>query len=364
MAAVDHGKSSPALLLLEDGFALRGESFGAPGTAVGEVIFHTSMTGYAEILTDPSYARQIVALTVAEVGNYGVAEADLESPRVQVAGLVVRAISPRASSHRAERSLPAFLRENGTVAVSGVDTRALARRIREAGAMRGAISDEVLEVGPLMGRIRAEPPMAGRDLVSEVAPAEASVWNGDGEIPIVLLDCGAKRGILRSLAARGARVDLLPPTAGLDEILRRRPAGLVVSNGPGDPAAVSYVIRTLREAAGRLPILGICLGHQILALALGGRTYKMKFGHRGGNQPVKDLETGRISITAHNHGFAVEKDSLAGTGLEVTEVQWNDGTVEGFRHARLPILAVQYHPEASPGPSDGAAVFDRFFGML
>lgn len=354
----------PALFLLEDGLALRGESFGARGTAVGEVVFQTSMTGYGEVLTDPSYAGQIVVFTAAEIGNYGVAEADLQSPRVRAAGLAVRAAAPRPSSHRAERSLPAFLCENGTVGVAGVDTRALVRRIREAGAMRGAISDEVLDAGPLMERIRAEPPMAGRDLVPVVAPAHASVWNPDGHVPLVLLDCGAKRGILRALAARGARVDVLPPTAPADEVLRRKPAGLLVSNGPGDPAAVAYAIRTVRDLAGRLPILGICLGHQILALALGGRTYKMKFGHRGGNQPVKDLETGRISITAHNHGFAVEKDSLAGTGLEITEVQWNDGTVEGFRHRRWPILAAQYHPEASPGPSDGATVFDKFFRIL
>lgn len=356
--------SRPALLLLEDGFALRGVSVGAPGTTVGEVVFNTSMTGYGEILTDPSYAGQIVTLTYPEIGNYGVAEADLQSPRVQAAGLVVRAFAPRASSHRAERSLGDLLLAHGTVAVSGVDTRALVRRIRTAGAMRGAISDELLDPAALRARVMAEPPMSGRDLVPSVAPREASVHNPEGTVPIVLLDCGVKRGILRSLSARGARVDVLPPTAAAADVLARRPHGLVLSNGPGDPAAVGYVAATARALAGKIPILGICLGHQILALSMGARTYKLKFGHRGGNQPVQDLATGRIAITAHNHGFAVEEASLAGTGLDVTEKHLNDGTVEGFRHRSLPILAAQYHPEASPGPSDAQGIFDRFWEML
>jgi carbamoyl-phosphate synthase small subunit len=365
-----------ALLVLEDGAKYEAEPFGARGTRTGEVVFNTSMTGYQEILTDPSYHRQIVVMTQPHIGNYGCNEADDESDRAWAAGFVVRSASRAASSWRATMTLDDYLKSREVVALTEVDTRTLVRHIRDRGAMRAAISSETVDYEYLLGLARGAPDMNGLDLAREVTCVEAYHWMADvgarlalaqagrpqgSPLHVVAYDFGIKRNIFRRLAARGCKVTVVPAGTTAAEVLALRPDGVFLSNGPGDPAAVTYAIENVKQLLGKVPIFGICLGHQILGLALGGTTYKLKFGHRGGNQPVKVND--RVEISSHNHGFAVQAESLP-TGVEVSHVNLNDGCVEGLRVPALKAFSVQYHPEASPGPHDSEGLFDEFVGMM
>jgi carbamoyl-phosphate synthase small subunit len=362
------------LLALEDGRTFPGVGFGAEGVQTGELVFNTSMTGYQEILTDPSYHKQIVTMTVSHVGNTGINPEDLESDRVWVDGFVVRSLSPVVSNWRSEKTLDDFLREAGVIGLSEVATRALVRHIREKGVMRAAIAhgEAAEDAAALIETARQSPDMSGANLVDDVTCAEAYHWTErsdpawyrshhyDPSGPlIVAYDTGIKRNILRMMTDRGLRVTVIPAQTTADEVLAMQPAGVFLSNGPGDPAAVDYMIDNTRHLLGKVPVFGICLGHQILALALGGKTTKMRFGHRGGNQPVKNLLTGVVEISAHNHGFAVTDDSDIG-GAEITHINLNDNTIEGLRHEGLGVFSVQYHPEASPGPHDSLYLFDEF----
>ena len=372
-----HEHDRVAKLALEDGTVFTGRAFGAAGTAQGEVVFNTSMTGYQEILTDPSYKGQIVTMTYPLIGNYGINREDTESRGPHVAGFVVKELSPVHSNWRADESLDDYLKRNNVVGIEGIDTRALTRKLRITGSMNGVLSTELIDDdAQLVARAKAVPDMSGSDWVRAVKPTNSYSWDQDqgvwqlGEVArgdglhVVALDCGAKHNILRHLTERGVKVTVLPPDATVDQILQHKPDGLFVSNGPGDPAAVDYAIRSLRGAMAKVPTFGICLGHQLLGLAMGATTYKLKFGHRGGNQPVKNLDTGRVEITSQNHGFAVDRKSLEAKGGVVTHVNLNDDTVEGFRHKDLPVFSVQYHPEASPGPHDAAYLFDAFVEMM
>ena len=367
-------------LALEDGLVFTGRGFGAAGTSGGEVVFNTSMTGYQEALTDPSYAGQIVTMTCPQIGNVGVNPEDVESHdrRVQVAGFVVKELSPVVSNFRAQMDLDAYLRQAGVVGIQGVDTRALTRHLRTAGARNGVLSTEILDDEALVERARAIPPMAGLDLVPRVSPPQSYDWlegynsrfaqahrdHGRRVFRVVAIDCGAKMNILRNLVEAGCETHVVPATASAEEILAHKPEGVFVSNGPGDPQAVTYTIETLRKLAGKVPIFGICLGHQLLTWALGGRTYKLKFGHRGANQPVRNQATGKVEITSQNHGFAADAASLEAVGAIITHINLNDQTVEGFTHPDQALFSVQYHPEASPGPHDATYLFDCFRGMM
>ena len=360
-----------ALLALEDGRVFDGVSCGASGETCGEIVFNTGMTGYQEILTDPSYARQIITMTYPHIGNYGVNAEDVESRRVFAAGLVVRELSSRFSNWRADHSLKDFLLEQGVVAAEGVDTRALVRHIRSAGAMRAVLSTVDLDKSSLVDKARNSQAMVGWDLAKEVTAngpyefgPEGRFSAADSPFRVVAYDFGIKLNILRLLVEAGCRVEVVPAQTTAEETLARRPDGVLLSNGPGDPAAVSYAVEAVRGLVGKVPVFGICLGHQILALAFGGKTFKLKFGHRGGNQPVKDLRTGRVHITSQNHGFAVDADSLASSEFEVTHLNLNDRTVEGLVHRELPVSSVQYHPEARPGPWDNEYIFSDFVAQI
>jgi len=365
-----------AKLALEDGTVFTGRAFGHAGTTEGEVVFNTSMTGYQEILTDPSYKGQIVSMTYPLIGNYGINRQDAESRQPHVAGFVVKELPPVYSNYRADMSLDEYLRQNRIVGIEGIDTRALTRKLRMDRTMRGVLSTELLDDAKLVERARKAREMAGADWVQAVKPDGPYDWDqdqgdwalgkverGDG-LHVVALDCGAKHNILRHLTERGVKVTVLPPDVMAEEIMKHRPDGLFVSNGPGDPAVLDYAVRPIQQVLDKLPIFGICLGHQLLGRAIGADTYKLKFGHRGGNQPVLNLDTGRVEITSQNHGFAVDRASLEQKGGVVTHVNLNDDTVEGFRHAKLPVFSVQYHPEASPGPHDAAYLFDAFIEMI
>lgn len=362
------------LLALEDGRTFAATGFGAEGVQTGELVFNTSMTGYQEILTDPSYHRQIVTMTVPHIGNTGINPEDVESDRVWVAGFVVRSLSPVVSNWRSQRDLDGYLREQGVIGLSEVATRALVRHIREKGVMRAAIAqgEAAQDAAALVEIARNSPDMSGWNLVDEVTCEEPYNWtetsdpawysrydNESNQPLIVAYDTGIKRNILRMMTDRGLRVKVVPAHLPASEVLALNPAGVFLSNGPGDPAAVIYMIDNTKQLLGKVPVFGICLGHQILALALGGKTEKMRFGHRGGNQPVKNLLTGVIEISAHNHGFAVTPDSDL-NGAEVTHINLNDNTIEGLRHVELGAFSVQYHPEASPGPHDSLYLFDEF----
>jgi carbamoyl-phosphate synthase small subunit len=370
----------PAKLALEDGTVFTGESFGALGEVDGEVCFNTSMTGYQEILTDPSYRGQIVTMTYPEIGNYGVNTEDIESAHPHLAGFVVRESSRRTSNFRATGSLHDFLARWGIVGLTGIDTRALVRRLRIRGAMKGLLSSVDLDDASLVAKAQASPGLVGRDLVREVIPEAAQDWTeplspwtrlcgetGAAPSPdaphVVALDYGMKWNIGRHLCDMGCRVTVLPGTATAEQVLELKPDGVFLSNGPGDPEPLDYAISTIRGVLGRKPVFGICLGHQLLSLACGAKTFKLKFGHRGANQPVLNHKTGVVEITAQNHGFAVEEETLP-PELEVTHRNLNDGTIEGVRHRELPAFSVQYHPEASSGPHDSDYLFRQFKQML
>jgi carbamoyl-phosphate synthase small subunit len=363
-----------AILALEDGRIFKGIGFGAAGIQTGELVFNTSMTGYQEILTDPSYHKQIVTMTVPHVGNTGVNLHDIESEHVWVSGFVVRSLSPVVSNWREQGDLDSYLKVQGIIGISEVTTRALVRHIRNVGVMRAAIAhgEAAHEPEKLVETARHSPDMSGWNLVDDVTCAESYNWTGrsdpqwyrdhhyDPADPlIVAYDFGIKRNILRMMTDRGLRVTVVPAKTPAADVLALHPAGVFLSNGPGDPAAVTYAIENIKALLGQVPIFGICLGHQILGLALGGRTEKMRFGHRGGNQPVKNLLTGVVEISSHNHGFAVTPDSDL-SGAEITHINLNDNTVEGLRHVELGAFSVQYHPEASPGPHDSLYLFDEF----
>lgn len=359
-----------AMLALEDGTLVRGGGFGSEGIAEGELVFNTSMTGYVEALTDPSYAGQILMMTYPLMGNYGVAEEDFESDRVQVEGFVVRELCRRPSNWRSQKALAELLKEQGVPGIEGVDTRMLTKKARVYGTMKSALAVFKPGDGPseaeLLKRAKEQPHITELDLVDKVSIREPKFIEADGggRRELALLDCGAKRSILRQILRRGVSVWLLPFDYPPEKIMGLGPDGLFISNGPGDPARVHQTIGTVRKLVGKMPIIGICLGHQLISLAMGARTFKLKFGHRGSNQPVKDFESGRVFISSQNHGFAVEESSLAGTGLEVTQINLNDRTIEGLRHKELPILCVQYHPEAGPGPHDTHFFFDEALEML
>ena len=366
-------RAGSALIALEDGWYARGRRVGALGTATGEFVFNTCMSGYQEILTDPSYAQQIVVMTYPLIGNYGITLEDGESPRPQVAGFVMRTAVREPSNWRAVESLPEYLERHAVVALDEVDTRAFTLHLRDRGALRGVVSTELESVEQAVAIARSIPVMEGLDLATGVTPGAASE-EGEGELLVAALDLGMKQNIVRRLAAAGCRIVRLPGQAPAEEVLDLHPAGVFVSNGPGDPAAVRGAIRTLRDLSARapeLPIFGICLGHQLLALAHDGETYKLKFGHHGGNHPVQDLRTGEIDITSHNHGFSVREERrgkrrvVAGAAeLEVTHVNLYDGTVEGFVHRERPLFAVQYHPEAAPGPHDALHHIEAFVAAM
>ncbi len=373
---------TPAKLVLENGLVFNGRSFGADGEVTGEVVFNTGITGYQEVLTDPSYCGQIVTMTYPLIGNYGVAADDSESARPQVSGFVVREYSEYPSNFRSVQPLGSWLKDHGIIAIEGIDTRMLTRVIREVGAMRGIISTTDADEAGLLRRVLASPKMAGLDLTRRVTCAEPYTWdavdetpfrlsphppaagNGRGGYHVVVYDYGVKRNILRRLRAYGCRLTVVPSDFPAGEVLSMNPDGIFLSNGPGDPEAVTYAIGNIRLLIGKKPIFGICLGHQLLALALGGKTFKLKFGHRGGNHPVKNLVKNEIEITSQNHGFAVDPDSLPASSVEITHINLNDQTNEGFRHRSLPLFCVQYHPEAGPGPHDSDYLFADFVAMM
>jgi len=379
-----------AILALEDGRVFAGWSFGAPGEHFGEVVFNTSMTGYQEVLTDPSYKGQIVTMTYPLIGNYGVNEEDFESTHPRVEGFVVRENCPFPSNWRSQGGLSDYLKRYGIIGIEGVDTRALTRHIRTAGAMRGILSTEDHNSDSLVEKARSSPPMIGSDWVKAVSCLKAYEWSQEAEgkvkgtgiglwewgkgqaidssvgkkFRVVAMDFGMKHNIVRHLVSRGCSVFVVPAQTTAEEILAVNPHGIFLSNGPGDPAALPYAINTVQSLLGEKPIFGICLGHQLLGLAMGSKTYKLKFGHRGANQPVKNLLNGKIEITTQNHGFCVDTDTLPVGQVEVTHINLNDQSLEGMRHRRLPIFSVQYHPEASAGPHDAAYLFDEFIALM
>jgi len=356
-----------ARLILEDGSVYEGMSFGSTATSIGEVVFNTSLTGYQEIATDPSYRFQIVVMTYPHIGNYGVEAVVAQSEEPQVAGFVVRDVIDEPSSAHSQMSLADYFAQTKVAAISGIDTRALTRKIRNEGAMRGMITSEERSVESLVEQIRSAPSMSGLDLVQRVTalrPYPFDEQPSEKKRRIAVYDFGVKRDILRQLTQQNCEVTVYPATTHADEILNMKFDGVLLSNGPGDPEPVTYAQENIRVLVGKVPIFGICLGHQLLGLALGGRTYKLKFGHRGGNHQVKDLRTGRVEITAQNHGFSVDPDSLNENDVEYTHVNLNDQTLEGFRHRREPVLAVQYHPEAAPGPHDSFYLFADFMKVI
>jgi carbamoyl-phosphate synthase small subunit len=355
-----------ALLALEDGTTFHGQTFAGEGEVSGEVVFNTSMTGYQEILTDPSYKGQIVTMTYPLIGNYGINPEDVESSRVQVEGFIVREYEPMPSNWRSQESLADYLGRQEIIGIEGVDTRALTRHIRVAGAMKGIISTADLDPVSLVKKAKASVGLVGRDLAKEVTCQEPYGWPKEQEsrFEVVALDCGLKFNIAKSLARRGCNVTVVPVHTTPEEIKAMNPDGILLSNGPGDPEPITYAVEMIKHLIPDYPIFGICLGHQLLGLAFGGKTFKLKFGHRGANHPVKHLPTGKVEITAQNHGFCVDIDSIKDPDVEITHINLNDQTLEGMRHRRLPVFSVQYHPEGSPGPHDASYLFDEFIGYM
>ena len=371
-----------ALLALEDGRIFTARSFTGPGETGGEVVFNTSMSGYQEILTDPSYCGQMVTMTYPLIGNYGINDQDVESQKIQVKALLVKEYQEYPSNWRSQSSLADYLEANKIPGIQGIDTRALTRHIRLAGAIKAALSTLDLDPDSLVEKARQSPNMVGLDLVKEVTCQGPMLWQDGRPVEIeggleqfhwpdredawriVAMDYGVKYNILRSLERRGCTILMLPADTGSETINKLEPHGLFLSNGPGDPAAVTYAVDTIREQIGKRPIFGICLGHQLVGLALGGETFKLKFGHRGANQPVKDLSTGKVEITSQNHGFCVDMESLNDPDVALSHINLNDNTLEGLVHKKIPLFSVQYHPEASPGPHDATYLFDRFMEMM
>jgi len=366
-----------AILLLEDGTVFRGRGFGARGHRCGEVVFNTSMTGYEEIMTDPSYHEQIVTMTYPLIGNYGTNEIDYESERPRVAGFIVKENCRYPSNWRNEKTLDDYLKQYNIIGLEGIDTRMLVRHIRIEGAMRGIISTEEQKIESLKKLLDKYPGLVGRDIIKHVTAKKSYRWDKpvdnilseepekpNTKFKVVAFDYGIKYNILRLLRSHGCDVTVVPAKTTAAEVLKRKPDGVFLSNGPGDPAPVSYAIENVQKLLGKVPIFGICLGHQILAQALGGKTYKLKFGHRGANHPVKNLRTGRIEITSQNHGFCVDMDSLEGKKVELTHLNLNDKTNEGLSVPKLKAFSVQYHPEASPGPHDSRYLFDDFIELM
>ena len=362
------------IIVLEDGTFFSGESFGASGESIGEVVFNTSMTGYQEILTDPSYSSQIITMTYPLIGNYGVNDADIESSRVQVAGFIVKEACKYPSNFACRKTLSQYLKENNIVAVEGVDTRKLTRHIRVSGAMKGIIwaGKKQPEVSDLVDKARSWQGLEGLDLAKKVTCKKPYIWDenstsggiNDKKFSVVAYDFGIKFNILRILNSLGCRVTVVPASTTAAEVMEYKPNGVFLSNGPGDPAAVTYAVAAVKELVGKVPIFGICLGHQILGLALGAKTYKLKFGHRGANHPVKNLENGSIQITSQNHGFCVDIESLKQTGVKMSHLNLNDNTCEGLSDMDRRLFCVQYHPEASPGPHDSGYLFEQFIKIM
>ena len=368
-----------AVLALEDGTVFEGQSFGAPVERTGEVVFNTAITGYQEVFTDPSYSGQIVVLTNPQIGNYGANANDSESARPYIEGLAVREFSPLTSNWRSDETAQKFLTENGVPVISGIDTRALVLHLRSRGVMRGVLSSVSTDARKLVERAKESPSMAGLDLATRVSTPQVYTWDqpavaaspseniGDAAEPrfnVVAYDFGIKRNILRMLVQSGCKVTVVPAGTKAEDVLALKPSGVFLSNGPGDPEPLTYQAEQVRKLVGKTPIFGICLGHQILGLALGGKTYKLKFGHRGANHPVLNKVTNRVEITSHNHGFAVDPDSLKSSDVEITHMNLNDGTLEGFRHRNHPVFCVQYHPEAAPGPHDSHYLFGDFVKLM
>lgn len=375
---VQISKMKKAVFALEDGIVFEGSNFGAEGETFGEAVFNTSITGYQEILTDPSYNGQIVVMTYPEIGNYGINSEDLESKRPFTKGLVVKEYWPIPSNWRSEESLENFLTRNGVIGIQGIDTRKITKRIRTKGAQKCVISTEDFNKENLLKKINKSPSILGKDLVTEVSCKKPYKWKKGTEnwIPaydkkpktynkfkVVAYDFGIKTNILRRLTDLGCDLTIVPSKTSPEEILSMNPDGIFLSNGPGDPEGVSYAVKNVKNLIGQKPIFGICLGHQVIALALGGKTFKLKFGHRGGNQPVKNFQTGKVEITSQNHSFAVDPDSL-GEEVEITHLNLNDQTVEGLRHKEHPLFSVQYHPESSPGPHDSSYLFHDFLELM
>ena len=365
-----------AFLALEDGTVYEGRAFGAEGETSGEVVFNTSLTGYQEALTDPSYRGQILTMTYTQIGNYGVNPDDTESLGVQVKGFLIRELSPLVSNFRSTENLDQYLKRHHVLGMEGFDTRGLVRKLRIQGSLRGVLTTQEATPAALVAKARAIPQMSGQDLVREVTPKQASTWTEGFTHPlanylapkkaahkVVAIDFGMKRNIPKCLTQVGCSVTVVPGTSTAEEVLALNPDGIFLSNGPGDPAAVTYAVETIKGLLGKAPIFGICLGHQLLSLALGAKTFKLKFGHRGSNQPVRNERTGRVEITCQNHGFAVDRDTLP-PGVEITHVNLNDNTVEGIRHSGKKAFSVQYHPEASAGPHDSSYLFGDFVELM
>jgi carbamoyl-phosphate synthase small subunit len=366
-----------AILLLKDGTLFEGRVFGAQGEKCGEVVFNTSMCGYQEVLTDPSYCEQIVTMTYPLIGNYGINPLDVESDKVQVAGFVVKENSSRESNWRSKETLSDYLKRAGVIGIEGIDTRMLVRHIREKGAMSGILSTKDSDIKSLAQKLSKYPGMTGRDLASVVTARKSYAWREPvtdvlsepklapkAKYNVIAYDYGIKQNILRLLVSHGCKVTVVPASTPAKAVLAKKPDGIFLSNGPGDPEAVTYAIEIVESLLGKVPVFGICLGHQILTWALGGKTYKLKFGHRGANHPVKNLKTGIIEITSQNHGFCTDMDSLKGKGVEITHMNLNDNTVEGLRCKKVKAFSVQYHPEASPGPHDSSYLFRDFQKLM